>query len=186
MVKTTLIIIDWGKKSLAKETRCLISWFANAYVAWLPKLGDQQKEHLSSKEMLIIWCNHFSNFQGPFFSFFLVAHDLTWQKFLLWRYYALLTLRCILRGRAEAPQGIETCWFWLGRLGSLCFPMKIISWNVRGLGSRNKRRMVKDFLRSENPDVVMIQETKKENCDRRSISWVIKWYIVRYSQNKVF
>ncbi|RVW39554.1 Transposon TX1 uncharacterized 149 kDa protein [Vitis vinifera] len=78
------------------------------------------------------------------------------------RYYALLTLRCILGGRAEAPQGIETCWFWLGRLGSLCFPMKIISWNVRGLGSRNKRRMVKDFLRSENPDVVMIQETKKE------------------------
>ncbi|RVW12830.1 hypothetical protein CK203_113432 [Vitis vinifera] len=38
-----------------------------------------------------------------------------------------------------------------------------LSWNVRGLGSRNKRRMVKDFLRSENPDVVMIQETKKEN-----------------------
>ncbi|RVW30349.1 hypothetical protein CK203_103735 [Vitis vinifera] len=76
-------------------------------------------------------------------------------------YYALLTLRCILGGRAEAPQGIETCWFWLGRLGSLCFPMKIISWNVRGLGSRNKRRMVKDFLRSENPDVVMIQETKR-------------------------
>ncbi|RVW94236.1 LINE-1 retrotransposable element ORF2 protein [Vitis vinifera] len=92
------------------------------------------------------------------------------------RYYALLTLRCILGGRAEAPQGIETCWFWLGRLGSLCFPMKIISWNVRGLGSRNKRRMVKDFLRSENPDVVMIQETKKENCDRRFVGsvWTVR------------
>ncbi|RVW63722.1 hypothetical protein CK203_052746 [Vitis vinifera] len=37
----------------------------------------------------------------------------------------------------------------------------------RGLGSRNKRRVVKDFLRSENPDVVMIQETKKVECDRR-------------------
>ncbi|RVW27814.1 putative mitochondrial protein [Vitis vinifera] len=45
------------------------------------------------------------------------------------RYYALLTLRCILGGRTEAPQGIETCWFGLGR--------------------------------SENPDVVMIQETKR-------------------------
>ncbi|RVW91468.1 Transposon TX1 uncharacterized 149 kDa protein [Vitis vinifera] len=85
-------------------------------------------------------------------------------------------VRCILGGRAEAPQGIETCWFWLGRLGSLCFPMKIISWNVRGLGSRNKRRMIKDFLRSENPDVVMIQETKKENCDRRFVGsvWTIR------------
>ncbi|RVW32260.1 putative mitochondrial protein [Vitis vinifera] len=35
-----------------------------------------------------------------------------------------------------------------------------------GLGSRKKRRVVKDFLRSENPDVVMIQETKKVECDR--------------------
>ena len=54
--------------------------------------------------------------------------------------------------------------------------MKIISWNVRGLGSRNKRRMVKDFLRSENPDVVMIQETKKVECDRRFVGsvWIIR------------
>ena len=54
--------------------------------------------------------------------------------------------------------------------------MKIISWNVRGLSSRNKRRMVKDFLRSENPDVVMIQETKKENCDRRFVGsvWTVR------------
>ncbi|RVX12865.1 LINE-1 retrotransposable element ORF2 protein [Vitis vinifera] len=36
----------------------------------------------------------------------------------------------------------------------------------QGLGSKKKRRVVKDFLRSEKPDVVMIQETKKE-CDRR-------------------
>ena len=38
--------------------------------------------------------------------------------------------------------------------------MKIISWNTKGLGSRKKRRVVKDFLRLENSDVVMIQETK--------------------------
>ncbi|RVX19456.1 LINE-1 retrotransposable element ORF2 protein [Vitis vinifera] len=35
-----------------------------------------------------------------------------------------------------------------------------------GLGSRKKRRVVKDFLRSEKPDIVMIQETKKAECDR--------------------
>ena len=49
--------------------------------------------------------------------------------------------------------------------------MKIINWNVRGLGSRNKRRVVKDFMRSENPDVVMIQETKKVKYDRSL--WVV-------------
>ena len=98
----------------------------------------------------------------------------TWLK--CERFYALWTLRCIPGRRTEAPQVIETWWFWLGRLGSLCFSMKIINWNVRGLGSRNKRRMVKDFLRSANPDVVMIQETKKEKCDRRFVGsvWTVR------------
>ena len=56
------------------------------------------------------------------------------------------------------------------------FHMKIISWNTRGLGSKKKRRVVKDFLRSEKPDVVMIQETKKEECDRRFVGsvWIAK------------
>ncbi|KAL6325794.1 hypothetical protein AAG906_026623 [Vitis piasezkii] len=65
------------------------------------------------------------------------------------RFYAILTLRCIPGGRTEAPQVIETCWFWLGRLGSL------------GLGSRNKRRMVKDFLRSRESGCCDDSETKR-------------------------
>ena len=54
--------------------------------------------------------------------------------------------------------------------------MKIISWNTRGLGSRKKQRVVKDFLRLGNPDVVMIQETKKMECDRRFVGsiWTVK------------
>ncbi|RVW12364.1 hypothetical protein CK203_108094 [Vitis vinifera] len=40
----------------------------------------------------------------------------------------------------------------------------------RGWGSRKKQRVVKDFLRLENPDVVMIQETKRVVCDRRRSS----------------
>ncbi|RVW19142.1 Transposon TX1 uncharacterized 149 kDa protein [Vitis vinifera] len=61
--------------------------------------------------------------------------------------------------------------------------MKIISWNVRGLGSSNKRRVIKDFLRLEKPDVVMIQETKKEKCDRRLVGsvWTVRnkdWVIL--------
>ena len=50
--------------------------------------------------------------------------------------------------------------------------MKIIRWNTRGLGSRKKRRVVKDFLRLENPDVVMFQETKREVCDRKFVGSV--------------
>ena len=50
--------------------------------------------------------------------------------------------------------------------------MKIINWNTRGLGSRKKRRVVKDFFRLENPDVVMIQETKREVCDKRFVGSV--------------
>ena len=47
--------------------------------------------------------------------------------------------------------------------------MKIISWNIRGLGSRKKQRVVKDFLRLQNPDVVMFQETKRQVCDSRFV-----------------
>ena len=50
--------------------------------------------------------------------------------------------------------------------------MKIISWNTRGLGSRKKRRVVKDFLRLENPDVMIFQETKREVCDIRFVGSV--------------
>ena len=54
--------------------------------------------------------------------------------------------------------------------------MKIISWNTRGLGSKKKRMVVKDFLRLQNPDVVMLQETKREVCDRRFVGsvWSIR------------
>ena len=54
--------------------------------------------------------------------------------------------------------------------------MKIISWNTRGLGSRKKRRVVKDFLRSKNPNVVMIQEPKNVECDRRFVGsvWTVR------------
>ena len=67
---------------------------------------------------------------------------------------------------------LELVWW----LGFVSFSMKIINWNTRGLGSRNKRRVVKDFLRLENPDVVMIQETKKEKCDRRFVGsvWTVR------------
>lgn len=34
--------------------------------------------------------------------------------------------------------------------------MKIVSWDTRGLGSKKKGRIVKSFLSSQDPDIVMI------------------------------
>ena len=45
---------------------------------------------------------------------------------------------------------------------SWVFFMRIISWNVQGLGSKKKRSLVQSFLRSQDPDIVMLQETKRE------------------------
>ncbi|RVW21770.1 LINE-1 retrotransposable element ORF2 protein [Vitis vinifera] len=63
---------------------------------------------------------------------------------------------------------------WLKYVRS--YALWTLSWNVRGLGSSNKRRVIKDFLRLEKPDVVMIQETKKEKCDRRLVGsvWTVR------------
>lgn len=50
--------------------------------------------------------------------------------------------------------------------------MKIVSWNVRGLGGREKRKAVKELLIREKPDIVILQETKKEKVDKRLITSV--------------
>ncbi|KAK9942585.1 hypothetical protein M0R45_008239 [Rubus argutus] len=55
--------------------------------------------------------------------------------------------------------------------------MKIISWNVRGVGRRSKRRVIKDKLLNSKADVIIIQETKKEVIDRRLICsiWGVRY-----------
>ena len=50
--------------------------------------------------------------------------------------------------------------------------MKIISSNIGGLGSQKKRRTIKDFLKTVNPEICMFQETKKEIYDRRIVACV--------------
>lgn len=54
--------------------------------------------------------------------------------------------------------------------------MKIISWNVRGLGSYKKNTSVKDTFRKYTPDIVMLQETKKMETSRKCLTsiWEIK------------
>lgn len=61
--------------------------------------------------------------------------------------------------------------------------MKILSWNVRGLGTYRKRAVIKEFLKVYQPDIVMLQETKSDLCDRSSIksiwgSHFCKWDIL--------
>lgn len=44
--------------------------------------------------------------------------------------------------------------------------MKIMSWNVTGLGSKRKMVVVKEQLLRLYPDIVILQETKIERFDR--------------------
>ena len=52
--------------------------------------------------------------------------------------------------------------------------MIIISWNTRVIDSIKKRWVVKDCLCLENPDVVLLQETKREFCHKRFVGSVWK------------
>jgi hypothetical protein len=49
-----------------------------------------------------------------------------------------------------------------GATPPLRFLMLYVSWNCRGLGSKQKEEDVKDLVRMTSPDVLLIQETKME------------------------
>lgn len=51
-------------------------------------------------------------------------------------------------------------WLWC-----VAFVMKIISWNVRGLGGVEKKREVSQMVREKCPLILCIQETKLEVCN---------------------
>ena len=50
--------------------------------------------------------------------------------------------------------------------------MRILSWNVRGLGKAEKRRMVRNLIFSQKVDLILIQETKWEHVTERMVSQV--------------
>lgn len=49
--------------------------------------------------------------------------------------------------------------------------MKIISWNVRGLGSKSKRLMSKCQLRRYKHDIVILLESKKMVVESKGRSY---------------
>ena len=55
--------------------------------------------------------------------------------------------------------------------------MKIVSWNVRGVESQRKRGIITEYLNKINPDIVVLQETKKESLDER---WVRSLWKARF------
>jgi exonuclease III len=48
--------------------------------------------------------------------------------------------------------------------------MQYVSWNCRGLGSKIKEEALRDIVRLERPEVLLIQETKMEDADLLRIS----------------
>jgi exonuclease III len=48
--------------------------------------------------------------------------------------------------------------------------MQYVSWNCRGLGSKIKEEALRDIVRLERPEVLLIQETKMEEADLLKIS----------------
>jgi exonuclease III len=43
--------------------------------------------------------------------------------------------------------------------------MKFVSWNCRGLGSRDKKEEVRKMLKLENPSILLLQETKMRDLE---------------------
>jgi exonuclease III len=52
--------------------------------------------------------------------------------------------------------------------------MKTITWNIRGLNGRSKQRILRECIKTENPDILLLQETKCAGREAENIfrsSW---------------
>ena len=52
--------------------------------------------------------------------------------------------------------------------------MRLLSWNVHGLGKEEKRRMVRSMISSQNIDMILIQESKWQHTQERMVRQL--WY----------
>jgi exonuclease III len=43
--------------------------------------------------------------------------------------------------------------------------MKVVSWNCRGMGEREKKEAMGKLIKSENPQIILIQETKMQGTE---------------------
>lgn len=51
--------------------------------------------------------------------------------------------------------------------------MKFISWNIKGLNNPHKQDIIKNMIRDNKPDIVLIQETKmlKDKVEGLLVFW---------------
>ena len=47
--------------------------------------------------------------------------------------------------------------------------MKVISWNIRGLNGRSKQRILRDCIKEDTPEILMLQETKCPGLEAENI-----------------
>lgn len=47
------------------------------------------------------------------------------------------------------------------------FQMKLISYNIRGLGGKVKKKEIQKLVREQKPNMLCVQETKMEVVDRK-------------------
>jgi len=50
-------------------------------------------------------------------------------------------------------------------VGASVFEMKLVSWNVCGLGGFEKRKEVRTLVQDKKPFILCLQETKLQVCD---------------------
>lgn len=60
--------------------------------------------------------------------------------------------------------------------------MKILTWNIKGLGGYKKKRLVCAAILKCCPDIVVLQETKKDSLSNRLVKWTVgldlsKWCV---------
>ena len=58
--------------------------------------------------------------------------------------------------------------------------MKLISWNIRGLGRPEKKRRIKAVIKERKVDMVMLQETKRANISNQCVKSIWPYDQVAY------
>jgi len=64
--------------------------------------------------------------------------------------------------------------------------LKLITWNVQGIGHVIKRKKILTHLKKQKPDIVLLQKTKLSDIELSKLrrDWVGQVYSSSYSQNK--
>ena len=51
--------------------------------------------------------------------------------------------------------------------------MRITSWNARGINAPSKKRLIKQYLKSFNSEIILIQETKLSKIESSKLSMMV-------------